>query len=259
MYQAYWGLARTPFAGADGRAALSASPVHAEALARLDFLRESGARFGLLLGPPGSGKSLVLTEFADRAARNGVLVASTSAAIPAQDSLLDCLTAGWQLAPAAAGPLDWQAVADRLDELRLENLAAVLLLDDLDRATPAVLAAVEWLVGLPAMPVTVVATARLATAAKIGRPLLEQAALRIDLTPWNEREIADYLTTSLTNAGRLQPAFNEAATRRLYELSAGVPRKVNRLAQLALVAGAGQNLTQIDAQTVEAVEEELSV
>jgi len=57
----------------------------------------------------------------------------------------------------------------------------------------------------------------------------------------------------------LQPAFDEAAARRLFELSGGAPRKVNQLAQLALLAGAGQKLVQIDRETIDAVEEELSV
>jgi len=57
----------------------------------------------------------------------------------------------------------------------------------------------------------------------------------------------------------LQPAFAENGARRLFELSGGAPRRVNQLAQLALLAGAGQKLTQIDASTIDAVEEELSV
>jgi hypothetical protein len=41
-------------------------------------------------------------------------------------------------------------------------------------------------------------------------------------------------------------------------MSGGAPRKVNQLAQLALLAGASQKLIQIDEATIEAVQEELS-
>src|SRR5439155_15293708 len=47
MYDAYWGLQRPLFTPAAVRQSLASSPVHAEALARLDFLCESRSPFGL--------------------------------------------------------------------------------------------------------------------------------------------------------------------------------------------------------------------
>jgi len=259
MYQAYWGFSRSPFAAASTGTAVAHSPVHGEALARLEFLLESQSRFGLLLGPAGSGKSLVLSQFAERAARSGSLVATASALVPAEEQLLAATGCGWHVNHAGSGCGGWQVVANRLTELSLENLSAVLLIDDLDRAGSDTAGIIEWLVSLPAVPLTVVAAARAESAARISPRLLEQAALRIDLMPWNDDETRDYLATSLASAGRVQPAFDDAATRRLVELSGGIPRRVNSLAELALVAGAGQQLARIDRRTVEAVMEELSV
>lgn len=259
MYQSYWGLQRPLFTAAAARKSIAASPAHAEALARLDFLRESRSPFGLLLGNAGSGKSTLLAEFAERAERTGALVAIANSAGADEQSLLADLAIGLQaLADESAGA-NWRRIVDRLDELRLEGLTALVLLDDLDRASPAALAVVERLLVASAAPLTVVATARPETTRRIGPRLLEQAALRIDLNPWNEVETREYLAVSIANAGRLQPAFDEAAARRLFELSGGAPRKVNQLAQLALLAGAGQKLVQIDRETIDAVEEELSV
>src|SRR5436190_20203581 len=79
MYQAYWGLQRSPFTSSAARAALAANPVQAEALARLDFLCESRSPLGLLLGPAGCGKSALLAAFAERATRGGAFVATASA------------------------------------------------------------------------------------------------------------------------------------------------------------------------------------
>jgi len=259
MYQAYWGLQRSLFTPAAARESLAASPVHAEALARLDFLRESQCPFGLLLGPPGSGKSTVLAKFAEQAERSGALVALVNSAVADELAFLVPLAMGLQVAADGEPGQLWRRIADRLVELQLENLWAVVLVDDLDRAGAPVVALVERLSAVTDAPLTIVATAQPETAGRIGQQLLEQAALRIDLHPWNETETRDYLTSSLTSAGRLQPAFDEAATRRLFELSGGAPRKVNQLAQLALLAGVGENLTQINVETIEAVEEELSV
>jgi general secretion pathway protein A len=258
MFQAYWGLKHSPFAPAAARLDLTASAVHAEALARLDFLRESQSPFGLLLGSGGSGKSIVLAEFAARALRGGALVALASAAVNDELALLVPLAVGLEIDAGADAFVLWRRIADRLQELKLEALGSVVLFDDLDRATPNVLAVVERLVAQAGGLLTIVATARPETAGRIGPRLLEQAALRIDLSPWNEEETRYYLSKSLADAGRLQPAFDESAARRLFELSGGAPRKVNQLAQLALLAGAAQNLVQIDEGTIEAVQEELS-
>jgi len=163
-----------------------------------------------------------------------------------------------QIAPEGETRLLWRQIVDRFEEIKLEGLSAIVLLDDLDRTSAGVLLAVERLIAAGGNSLTVVATARVETAGKIGPRLLDLAALRIDLAPWNATETGEYLTKTLASAGRQQPAFNDAATRRLFQLSGGAPRKVNQLAQLALLAGASQKLIQIDEATIEAVQEELS-
>jgi general secretion pathway protein A len=257
MYQAYWGLARSPFSSTAARQALASSPVHAEALARLDFLCESRSPLGLLLGPAGSGKSAVLSEFAERATRLGAIVAPIAAAAAEEQHVLPNLADALSLDAHGEPWTLWRKIADRLAELRFDGLSAVILCDDLDRSAGSTLALVERLLSLPGAPLTLVASARPETASRIGRRTLEQADLRIELSAWNEEESRDHLQRSLTAAGRVQPAFDALAAQRLYQLSGGAPRRVNQLAQLALLAGASQSAAIIEAETVEAVQEEL--
>lgn len=259
MFEAYWGLSRGPFSDASARQSLLTSPTHGEALARLDFLLDSKSRLGLLLGPSGSGKSLVLAELARRAERTGAVVAFASATAADADGLLSELALGLCANPEFSSGGTWQAVTDRLAELKLEELTAVALIDDLDRASSEAQIALERVLSINEAPLTIVATARSESARRISPRILDQAALRIDLAPWSEEETRSYLQASLAHAGRKQPAFDDAAVRRMFQLSGGAPRKVNQLAQLALLAGAGQNLLQVDAATIDAVEEELSV
>jgi general secretion pathway protein A len=256
MYQAYWGLAQSPFAAHISRSALAASPVHAEALARLDFLRESGGQLGLLIGNAGSGKSVVLTEFAQRAQRAGSLACLIASAAADELQLLVPLALGLQ-APARGEAWQlWQAIADRLQELKLDNLTAMILVDDLDRAGKSALDLVERLLAVAGAALTIVASSRPQSLPALGSRLLDRADLRIELATWSEDEARDHLRGSLARAGRQDPAFDPAATRRLFELSGGVPRKLNQLAQLALIAGASQKLNQVDADTIDAVNEE---
>ena len=153
----------------------------------------------------------------------------------------------------------WRLIAQRLAELRLEGLCGVVLVDDLDRAAAGGLVVVERLLSLAFAPVTVVASARPETVKRIGTDILSYTALCIDLAPWNAAETEEFLARSLTSPQRQQPIFDRAAAQRLFALSGGAPRKVRQLAELALIAGASQELAQIDEQTISAVYDELSV
>src|SRR5207244_9021034 len=125
----------------------------------LDFLRESQGSFGLLLGPGGSGKSTVLVEFGERAERSGAFVALVSAATSDEQALLSPLAIGLQADPEGEAAQLWRRIADRLQEISLESLSAVILLDDLDRATAPILSLVERLLATSGAPLTVVASA----------------------------------------------------------------------------------------------------
>jgi type II secretory pathway predicted ATPase ExeA len=88
---------------------------------------------------------------------------------------------------------------------------------------------------------------------------LERSELRIDLEPWAAGDTENYLKASLARAGREAPLFDPTAVARLHQLGEGIPRRISQLADLALLAGAGQNLRQIDEATVESVYHELGV
>jgi type II secretory pathway predicted ATPase ExeA len=92
---------------------------------------------------------------------------------------------------------------------------------------------------------------------QLGSWLTELADLRIDLEPWSIEDIEGFLTSSLSRAGRKKRIFTEDAVAKLHELSEGIARRVVQLADLALVAGAGAELSQIDAEVVESVHQEL--
>jgi type II secretory pathway predicted ATPase ExeA len=87
---------------------------------------------------------------------------------------------------------------------------------------------------------------------------MELCDLRLELEPWSNEEVESFVRNSLTTAACSPDLFTEACIRRLAELTDGIPRRVQQLAQLSLVAAAAQDLDEIDEDTLDTVQQELS-
>jgi type II secretory pathway predicted ATPase ExeA len=263
MYQAHWGLRDTPFRTRLDPSLFYESPTHEEALARLHFLVEQQRCLGLLIGESGSGKSLLLEVAAEQFRRSGRTVAKTSLLGVQATELLGELVGqlgGGVERSATLGSL-WQTLWDRLTQYRYEQVDTVLLLDDADQADynllPHLVRLVHFATSSPSR-LTVVLAGRPSRINRMGRDLLDLAELRIDVEPWDRVDTEQYINDSMSRAGGKKSAFAQEALTRLQELSHGVPRRVNQLADLALIAGAGQELQQIDAEVVQSAYEQLS-
>ena len=262
MYSSHWGLVEPPFRNRLDPRFFHPSPTHEEALARLHFLVDDHRRLGLLLGAHGSGKSLLLEVFAQTIRRVGWPVARLGTTGLDSGEFLGELALQFGLFPEPGmqpGVL-WPAITDRICEYRYQQLPTVILLDDADLSDGPVLSQISRLVQIDQSPesrLTVVLAAHPEQVSRLGEGLLERVELKIDLEPWGPEETADYLNATLAKAGRETPLFAESAVALLHRLSRGVPRRVSQLADLALLAGAGQELETIDAETVESVYREL--
>ena len=261
-YRAHWGLREAPFASGLNPRHYHQSLAHEEALARLQFLVEQHQQVGLLLGGPGTGKSLLLEVLARDLRRQGSQVANVSLLGIDVHELLWLLAAELGLNPSPQADVFslWRGTLDRLAENRSQQLHTIVLLDDADEASPEVLDQVVRLAQADRgsqNPAVVVLSAASQSVGRLGLRLLELADLRIDLEPWEEADTAAYLLAALEQAGCRSPVFSDDAVGRLQMVSGGIPRRVNQLAALALVAGAGRRLPRIDAETIDAVYHEL--
>jgi type II secretory pathway predicted ATPase ExeA len=262
MYTTYWGLRETPF-GPSSAAAFRRNGPHEEGLARLHYLVDTGRRLGLLLGAAGSGKSSLLACWRAELRRGGRETALVNMLGLDARQFLWALAASLHAGPADAEMLAlWRSIEDRLAEHRAQNAHTVILLDDAGEADRSALVQASRLIASapPAEAgLTVVVAAELDQVSRLGERLIALCDLPIELAPWTADETAEFLHDSLRAAGAASPIFRPAAVRRLHELAGGVPRRVARLAELALVAGAGQSRREVDEETVETVRDELSI
>lgn len=260
MYQAHWRLQESPFLAMRDARFFYENPVHNEALARLHYLVENRRRVGLLLGPAGSGKSLLMDVFARQLREQGEDAAAAGALGVGQRELLWTLAAELKLNPDVNAETFtlWRAISDCVTELRYQQRSLVLLIDDVDRAGDDVRRLCQRLSQLdPSTDARLTLVLSAGDARHLGRSLLGLCDLRIDVDPWEPEDTAGYLLASTTRAGREEAIFDLSAAQRLHTLAAGIPRRVTQLAELSLVAGAGKGLECINEDTVESAYREL--
>jgi general secretion pathway protein A len=262
MYLAYWGLEHSPFAPSAAAPLYYEGEAQAEAAARLRFVVQNGRRLALLVGQRGVGKTLLLRQFAEQARREG---RSAAFVLGAGLSVRELL---WQLAAQfAIGPKpgdDAAALSRRLvayvDALRWQRSAATIFVDDADQIGPDVRTQLVRLLalGVDDARLTMVLATTPQERRQLGDSLLEAVDLWIELDPWNESETAAYVQHALIDAGCDRPAFDDEALSALYQLTDGVPRQVNRLADHALLGAAAEGRESIDAAMIEAAHDALA-
>jgi MSHA biogenesis protein MshM len=252
-----------PFTGSLEPESFYCGAAQEEALARLEWVVEERQRSCLMVGDAGTGKSHFAAVAARRLGGLGAEVAVLSLrGLPAGD-WLDLLLERLPLDPLSrAEPLRaWQKLENRLRENRLMERPTALIFDDVDLGPADAVEGIERLVAAvePRFARTlVVATASATGLAAVPAAVRHRAAVRIELTPWSEADVAAFLGHELRRVGGGDDSFSPEAVATLARFAGGVPRTVVTLARLALVAAAGDGADRVDAATVERVWRELA-
>lgn len=263
MYLQHWGLQRSPFAtiafgqgmSVNGQEPYPTQPL-LEATARADYLVSQRRRVGVLLGGHGWGKTTTVAAIASEQRAAGVQTVLLDVVGLTARELLFRVAEGLESAP---DPADcqmqlWRRIEDRLAENRWQNRSTLLIIDDADELGPdsqQQLVRLARLESDPAARWTLLMTTAPESLERLSTPLLHLIDLRIDLAQWTADDTTGYVQTALVDAGRFEPIFTDSALECLHDLSRGAPRHVARLADFALLAGAGKQATEVDASMVE--------
>ncbi|QDU86671.1 hypothetical protein Pla175_00210 [Pirellulimonas nuda] len=262
-YLQHWGLANSPFRmQADPARAYPSSSI-GEAIARVEYLVGERRRLAVLVGEQGVGKSLALAVAARELRRRGADVALVDAAGITTRELL------WQTAvQLGAGPMEsdetqklWRRIADHLAENRWQGRASILLLDDCAALGPDQQSHLLRLARLESQTDARWTLLLAMEQGQLGRlcpQLLELIDMKIELERWEADDSEGYVQHALLAAGRLAPVFTDGGLAALHELAEGSPRHVARLADFALLAGAGAGAEQIDGALVQAAFDEIA-
>ena len=280
MYEQHWGLRKTPFGTDRDAESYFAGSSHHSALLKLRFLVDHRRGAGLLVGPSGAGKSRLLQALLPEDDANAAPVVSVVYPLMSPLELLCFMVR--ELGddqPAFAGAMSitrtmnvggsmdlvLRQLIDRLRTLTEQGRPAVIVIDDAHTiADRQVFQSLHLLLNLQqhqGVEFTLILAGQPELVGMIKRlpQLDDRISIPCVLTALTATETSAYVEHRLRAAGAAYAIFSHAALQAVHELSGGLPRRINRLCDFALLVGYAEGLGLIDAEHIEGVSAELSL
>ncbi len=269
MYERYWKLERAPFDHDRGPHAFFPSRLHGEALVKLKYLIEHGKGAAALIGTCGTGKTHILEMVRRQVSGRGPVVHLVYPQLSPHEMvafITDSLGDGQPDLTATIPGLDLllRTLEKRLCELTDEGRLPVIMIDDAhlieDRRVFQTLHQLMnfqrpgrsnfalILSGHPELVGTMQRTDQLS----------DRIAFHCLLQSLTESETVAYIRHRLQSVGRIDPIFDDSAMRVIFELSSGIPRRINRLCDFALLVGYANQLRLVSADQIEGVHSEIT-
>jgi type II secretory pathway predicted ATPase ExeA len=271
MYETHWGLARRPFEDAVSEDTFYRSETHRAAALKLRYVIDSRQGAAILCGESGTGKSFLSRLVTQKLAAHGTPTLHLNYPRMQPGELLGWLAC--ELARADSGHPPARTTLDalvrdveaRLVKLTGEGRRPVLVIDDAHLVNEAeTLEAWHTLLNFRQCPgadltLVLVGGPALLTRLRQYRPLAERVGVTALLRPLGRAETEQYVQHRLAVAGRIEPVFTADALDCLFAHTNGVPRRINRIGDLALLVGFAERLDRITASEIEGVAEELTL
>ncbi|MDE2615280.1 MAG: AAA family ATPase, partial [Burkholderiales bacterium] len=261
MYVEHFRLRKEPFSIAPDPRFLFMSEQHREALAHLLYGVGGGGGFVLLTGEIGAGKTTVCRCFLEQIPKKCCVAYVFNPKLTAIELLQTiCQEFGIAMLPEVARSV--KAHVDALNNFLLRvhagGRSAVLVIDEAQSLAPEVLEQLRLLTNLETDErklLQIILIGQPELRAMLARPELEQLAQRViarfHLGPLGESDTRAYVRHRIAVAGGDEVPFERDALPRLHALSAGVPRRINLLADRALLGAYAQGLKRVDRATLE--------
>lgn len=273
MYCDYWSLSEPPFRSDGSLAAFVGVPEAEDALLKLRYIVQEGKAGGVLVGRSGVGKTLLVRRLAaqlcesdDESQRAEVirvpfprlsppeLVADIAVRLGGDPVVCDSTRVG----------LDrlLEALRQELFACNTQQRPPVLVIEEAHTIDdPAVWRTLRLLMNLAEEPGSHFTLLLVGQNELLGRlrevPELDQrVAVRVALPPLCEASVAQYVQQRLQRVGGQSPLAGEAISQ-LTQLSGGIPRAINELAELSLLVGVADRVDDVTAADVLAAHREL--
>ncbi len=264
VYREFFGLSERPFAKTPDPHFLFQSRSHGEALARLHHAIEERDMI-LLTGGIGCGKTTISRALIDQLGDNFRVVLLTNPRLSPFEFLYTLALRLDVDSPAQQKSALLEQLEAQLYQLYQQQIHPVLIIDEAQLIPHKdVFDEIRLLTNYQLDDVNLLSVVLMGQPELLKRlanpvyePLRQRIGIQFELGPLQPEEIADYIRHRLQVAGCRQELFTPDAVAEIASSSAGIPRRINQLASLALLEGFGRDLPQVDDAVIRHVAEEL--
>lgn len=264
MYKRYFGFREKPFSKTPDPRFLFLSRSHEEALARLEFVVEE-RELAVLTGEIGCGKTTLSRALMDRLGSRFRFCYIINPRLNAMEFLRTFARILEIEQPADAKDVLIDQIQNAVYALNQQNICPVLVIDEAQMITdPEVFDEIRLLTNFQLddrnlLGVIIMGQPELRQMMSNNRfePLRQRISLHYHLKPLLLDEIMEYLDFRLEAAGGTPGLFTPDAVQKIYELSGGVPRKINSMATNALLVAYGCDAALIDSAIINEIKDEL--
>ena len=268
MYEAYFGLKEEPFSIAPDPHYLYMSQGHREALAHLLYGIERAGGFVLLTGEVGTGKTTVCRCLLDEIPDTTDVAFMLNPKLTVEELLATvCDEFGISYPDGNTSVKVFVSrINDYLLDVHTRGRRAVLIIEEAQNLSTDVLEQLRLLTNLETnqrklLQIIMVAQPELLD--KLSQPELRQLSQRITaryhLKTLSQKDVVAYVKYRLMVAGLIRgEPFPPAVLKRLFRLTAGVPRLINVLCDRALLGAYVQGKERVDLKTLKTAAREVS-
>jgi type II secretory pathway predicted ATPase ExeA len=261
MYESFFGFNRRPFASApDADCYFPGTSIEA---ARQTLFRclERGEGAGVLIGPAGTGKSLLLDVLSEQFAGRASTVILGSGRLSTRRALLQAILFELDLPYRELDESELRlSFVDHLSTLSPPSVGVVLLVDEAHTLPARLLEELRLLTNVVrnGQPLVRLALAGgTALEDRLTSPKLEtfnqRVTARCYLQPFERAETAEYIRAALIWAGvQPQRVFAHDAYDAIHAATNGIPRLVNQVCDHALVLAREAGVHKLDKRRIEA-------
>lgn len=265
MYELHWRLKHKPFDNQTGASPFVPLHTHQGALLKLRYLVDEQKGIALLVGEHGIGKSFLTRVLEEEivAKNSGPFIRLLIPQISATGMLAYLAhRLGVQVDRAHDEFLILAELEQRLTELTADGKHALFVIEDAHLLELEHLQLLRSLLNLREsveiqFSVILCGRPELIGQLKMVAGLDQRLVVRAAIEPLTQRETERYIIERMRAAGGSGNEFCLDAVKRLWQLTQGIPRKLNQLADLTLLVGYVDELPSIGVVEVNAAAEEL--